>query len=231
MPTSITATDTASASLVPEWISAISSAAGVILALVALIVTVRQVVITARQIRGTAEQEARNSEERTRPYVSIDIVPSLAGGQATDLVVTNQGRATARGVRVEVKGHTFGELSPGDVIGPALGRLLRHGFDLAPGTRKRFYWHIPASPSATPSGDLGAPDSGVATVAYSWQAADDRPEKSFQEHLEYDLTDLMKLAPVPWTGPKASSGAVDEHVKNAVHGIRAIAQNVGEQNR
>lgn len=221
----------ASATLLPEWISAISTAAGVLLALVALIVTFRQVWLTAGQIRDTARQEARNSEDRTRPYLSLDIVPSLAGKPAIDLVVSNPGRSTARNIKVGVDGHDFGPLSDRDKIGPALGRLFEHGFDLAPGTRRRFFWHFPASPSSSPSGEHGAPSRGSLRATYGWQAGDDRPERAFEERIDYNAEDLMILAPIPWTGPKASSDAEDESVQNIVHSLRALAQNVGESNR
>lgn len=221
----------ASATELPEWISAVSTTAGVLLALVALILTFRQVRLTANQIRDTARQEAQNSEDRTRPYVSLDIVPSLAGKPAIDLVVSNPGRSTARDVRVEVAGHDFGPLTDQDKVGPALGRLFEHGFDLAPGTRRRFFWHFPASPSSTPSGEQGAPSKGSLRATYVWQAVNDRPERAFEEHFDYNVEDLMVLAPAPWTGPRASSDAADEGLQNMINSLRAVAQNIGERNR
>ena len=119
-------------------------------------------------------------------------------------------------------------MSEGDVVGPALGRLLEHGFDLAPGTRRRFFWHFPASPSSTPSGEQGAPAMGSIRTSYVWQPANDRPERSFEEQFDYNVGDLMILAPVPWTGPTASN---DQGTKNIVHSIRAVAHNVAENNR
>lgn len=40
-------------------------------------------------MRGAALREAQDSEDRTRPYVGMDIVPGLAGSPTFDIVIEN----------------------------------------------------------------------------------------------------------------------------------------------
>ena len=221
-----------SESLAP-WIGANAPSLGVILAALAIIVTCVQVGLTSAQVRKTAKREADNSEAQTRPYIGMDVVPSLAGPPVFDLVIENFGKTTARQVLVTLEGSGFGAQSEGDEIGPALGRLFSVPFDLSPTARRRFFWRMPATENATPAGDLGTPLAGELKVSYAWEPDEGRPAHHYQERLRYDLSEYPKLTPIASTGARAagSSSQDSAQMKNLAHILSAIATHIGELRR
>lgn len=219
----------ASADAAPEWVSAIAAAAGVIVAIVAIVFAGWQLKLTARQLRETALREAQNSDDQTRPYVFADFVMSLAGPPIIDVVIENSGRTVAREIKMRLVGDGFGAQSASDTIGPTLGRLFDAGFDLAPGARRRLMWRLPDQPNAEPRGDMGAPASVAVVLNYKWEPGKGRSPQEFEEHLAYDLTDYLKVAPIPFQGERASGN--DETTRNAVNALRAIAQHTAEARR
>lgn len=216
--------------LLPSWISALATAAGVLVAAVAIGLTLLQVSQTAKQLRDNADREARDSEERTRPYVWVDVAPSLAGSPAVDVVVRNTGHTTARNVRLSVTDAPFTARFEGDAITPTMGRAFSEGFDLAPAAHRRYYWHFPANENAAPSGQMGAPASGEIVLQYQWRPDASEAVRDYEERYRYNLDDLLRLAPVPFSGSDAGAGG-DPVERNMVHALRAIARNLGEGNR
>jgi len=199
-------------------------------ACVAIALTLVQVRATAKELRENARREANDSEERTRPYLSVDVVPSLAGVPAVDVVLVNSGRTAARDVRLEVVGAPFEERFAGDQITPAMGRAFASGFDIAPASRRRYYWHFPATPTASPSGEMGAPAVGEILLRYQWRPEGDAAIRHYEERYSYNLADLLRLTPVPFSGSRADTGS-NRFERNVEHALRAIAQNVGNRNR
>jgi hypothetical protein len=219
------------ADLAPSWIEAIATLVGVVVALVAIVFTVVQLRLTSRQMRETAIQEAQNSEARTRPYVGIDIVPGIAGAGSMDIIIENHGRTTARSIRVNLVGDSFQPQSQGDVIGEALGRLFAASFDLAPGARRRMFWQIPADKDSSPRGHMGTPIAGSIAFDYDWDPGDGRPVRNYEDSIQYDLTEYLKLIPLPSTGSTVQGASAETHSKNLLHVLRAIAANVAEIRR
>jgi hypothetical protein len=213
----------------PDWIQAYAAGIGVIVALVALLLTLTQVRLTGRQLREASEQQVRDSEAQTRPYVGADVVTSLFGSPMFDLVIHNYGKTTARGVKLRLVENTFSAKSQYDEIGPALGRLFAEPFDLAPGSRRRVLWLIPDSKNAEPRGDMGAPVADELILVYGWDSDGIRPERSYTEHYSYDLSEYAKLVPSPNTGPKATGAGSSE--KNIAHALRALTEHVAELRR
>lgn len=210
--------------LLPDWITVIATVGAVVVAALAIWPA-------ARQVRLAASMDARDSEERTRPYVSVDLVPSVAGPPAIDAVIENCGKSTAGNVQVSLVGREFVALSEGDELGPALGRLFAEGFDLPPGARRRVYWHMPAQSNSVPPGALGAPESAEIVVTYTWEPNGERDPKKYSERLRYSTDDVSRLRPVPKSGSTASGSGIDAQVKNAVHALHAIAEHLGELRR
>jgi hypothetical protein len=225
----LTAAAAPTSDLLPAWIDAVAAAVGVLVAIAALVFAYSQIRQTAKQMRLTAVREAQDSEERTRPYVGIDLVPGLGGSPSFDIVIENFGQTTARDIHVALAGAEFAAQSPEDEVGPALGRLFEVGFDLAPRARRRIFWRFPADEHSTPSGDMGAPVSGEVTARYSWNPGGDREQRTYEERLRYDLTEYPKLTPMAERGAKANGP--DAEAKNLVHAVRAIATHVGELRR
>lgn len=217
----------ASPELIPDWITAVATVGAVVVAAAAIWPAARQVRLAAEQAQKTAARDAQDSEERTRPYVSVDLVPGVAGSSSVDAVIENYGKSTARDIRLSLADREFGALSEGDRVGPALGRLFAAGFDLPPGGRRRIFWHMPARPSANPPGALGAPQDAEVVVAYGWTPSDGRTRREYSERLRYNLDDVLSITPVPDTGPKAAGSGIDVEAKNVVHSLRAVAQHLG----
>lgn len=222
-----------SADLVPTWISAVATSVGVIVAGVAILLTYKQVRLTAQQMRESAQREAQNSEDQTRPYIGLDLVPGLAGSPTFDIVITNFGNTTARDVRLALVDDEFRQQSEADQIGPALGRLFSAGFDLAPGAKRRIFWRFPDQEGSEPRGDMGAPLTGEIRTTYSWAPGRREPIREYEERLRYDLSEYPKLTPIPSGGSTSPSRPGDNAalLKNAVHALRAIAGHIGELRR
>lgn len=204
-----------------------------IVAVIAIVLTYVQIRRTAGQVRASAVREAQDSEARTRPYVSLDIVPGLAGRPTFDVVIANSGATTARNVRLRLADHDFAKQSEHDEIGPALGELLASGFDLAPGARRRLLWRIPDDENTEPRGAVGAPISDVIRFTYAWDPRDGRPPRYYEDQLGYDLTQYPLLTPAPSRGATAQGSPADQNLqlRNLIHALRAIADHVGELRR
>jgi len=217
--------------LVATWVTAIATTCGIAIAGAALIAAAISIIQTGRQMRSTARNETANSDALTRPYVGVDIVPSIAGQGAMDIVFENHGRAVARDIAVSLVNDEFRSQSDQDEIGPALGRLFASPFDLAPGARRRVFWRMPADELATPSGDIGTPIAGEVAIEYAWDPRDGREAQRYSDSIRYDLTEYPKLTPLPGAGSQARAGAEQEIEQNAVHALRAIARSIGELSR
>lgn len=219
------------ADLLPAWIEAIATAVGVVVAIVAIALAYAQLRQTTAQVRRASAQEAQDSEEQTRPYIGVDLVPGLAGHSIFDIVIENYGHSTARDVTLDLDADEFKAQSAMDEIGPALGRFFSQGFDLAPGARRRVFWRLPDSESKSPRGDFGAPEAGQILIRYSWQPGDLRAIRRYEDHLRFDLSEYPNLAPRPSAGRESTEIGAAAAIKNVVHALRAIAEHVGELRR
>jgi hypothetical protein len=213
----------------PDWIQAVAAIIGIIVASIAVLLTLTQIRLTGRQLREASDQQVRDSEAQTRPYLGVDVVTSLFGSPMFDLVIENFGKTTARGVRLSLANNQFVAKSESDEIGPALGRLFEKPFDLAPGSRRRILWLIPDSINAEPRGDMGAPVADEINVNYRWDSDGTRPQRVYVERFSYDLSEYAKLVPAPNTGPKSSG--TGSHEKNIAHALRALTEHIAELRR
>ena len=114
---------TDNADVVVAW----TTIAGVAVALLAALAAVRQLAMIRR-----------DSHERTRPYVQLDVIPGLQGPGSWDLIVENRGASTAH--EVVVDGGVFKPLDAEDHIAPVIGQYLKTPKTLVPGARRRVMW-------------------------------------------------------------------------------------------
>lgn len=80
----------------------------------------------------------KDSHERTRPYVQLDVVPGLQGLGRWDLIIENRGASTALSVVVD-----GGEYAPQDAKDHIVGELAKYLLEpktLVPGARRRVMW-------------------------------------------------------------------------------------------
>ncbi|MCY7289460.1 MAG: hypothetical protein LH624_14750, partial [Cryobacterium sp.] len=94
------------------------------------------------------------------------------------------------------------------------------------------FWRLPGSANSVPSGDMGAPVSAEIVANYRWETDGDGSARSYEERLRYDLSEYAKLAPLGRQGAASTNSNTDSsNLKNAVHALRAIAENVAELRR
>lgn len=219
-----------SSGLVAAWIEAIATVVAVLVAAAAAWFAYRQIRLTGRQMRDSAEQQARDSEERTRPYIGAEFAPSISGPRGYDILIVNHGQTAARGVQIRLTDGNFEAQSPSDQVSPALADLFRVGFDLAPGARMRLLWRLPDSPYSTPRGDMGAPAEAELAISYGWQP-DCGAGRAYTDHIRYDLDTLQHLWMAPHAGSNVAGSSMETHAKNAELALRAIVGNIAELRR
>lgn len=223
------------ATLLPTWIGALATAAGVLVAIGAVLFTYRQVRLTAEQLRRASVQAAQDSEDRTRPYVAMNIVPSIASNGGLDLVLTNTGTTAATNVRFELLNAQFGLSDDDTHVGPGLREFFSTPFELAPGARMRLFWHLPesAADQSDKPGAMGAPGTGEVKATYSRDVDGQPGAREYVTKHRYDFTLWPKITPQGWTG-STNQGKSDDpitHLKNINFGLRAIAHHLGETTR
>lgn len=223
------------AMLLPTWIGALATAVGVLVAIAAILLTYRQVRLTAEQLRAASKQAAQDSEDRTRPYVAMNIVPSIASSGALDLVVTNTGATAATNVRFELLNAEFGLSDDDTRVGPDLRSFFSTPFELAPGARMRLFWHLPESAAdrSDKPGAMGAPVTGELRATYGRDVDGQPGTHEYVTKHHYDFTLWPKITPQAWTG-KTNEGSPSDpltHLKNINFGLRAIAHHLGETTR
>ncbi|WP_159622718.1 hypothetical protein [Ruania rhizosphaerae] len=198
------------------WVAAIAAAVTALATIGLLVGAVGTLTSARRQLsllRAQAEREGR-------PYVVAEVVPGFHGAGSWDLIVRNYGRTSARQITYTVEGLT--KKNPEDHIATPLASYLESERWLAPGARERVMWrHDPAK---------GITESGVdarSTVRVRYR---DELGTPFSDTFVFDTGVLGAIAPVPTTGPEATSGA-DKPMRNLAHALRAIASHIGELRR
>lgn len=153
--------------LTPDWLTALSAVASASLTLLLLIMAFsawRASVQSVHASREANEQARRDSIEQTRPNVYVEVIPSLAGGTATDIRITNAGNSSARELRLEFVGRT---LPVDDLISAAILDLFNTGRTLPPHCRMRAIWNITPLMDLPDSEGLGMPHDGAIRVSYT----------------------------------------------------------------
>lgn len=206
---------------------AVCSIIGTVAVMVTLIFTWRQIKLAAQQILQASQQAKQESEDRNRPYVSAQVVPSLAGMGAWDLQIRNTGGTTAKEIKIRlVKGEYIkGKNSKDHEICKRIVKSINTSFDLQPNTRLRIYWSF-YSPE-TEKVEVGAPLQGIIEITYHWH--DDSIDKPYQERIPYDCKTL--LIPASGTGTKRKGEDSKTVLINIEHALRSISSNIGELNR
>lgn len=213
--------------LAATWLTAIATVVGVVIAGAAFVAAALAVVQTGRQMRAAARTETENSDAQTRPYVGVDIGPGIAPAPSFDIVIRNHGKTTARDIRINLLDGEFGTRGGDEMFGPAQARVFAVPFDLAPGAHRRLLWQVLASKSASRPHNIGAPDAGEIGITYRWEPGDGREARSYSDSIRYDLRDYPALIVIPGTGGKTDGRTTEDHLKNTVNALRAIASHVG----
>lgn len=169
----------------------------------------------------TLNQTRKNSIDQTRPYVYVQVTPSIAGESAYDLIVQNSGQSTAKDLVI-----TCPEFPKNpDHIAEAVGRLLGRQLVLPPGTRIRSFWHFSGKNEQwnDKEGDLGLPPVAHVHVSYSG------PDGTYTDIFPVDIG-VYAMTPVGARGrdvpPGLSDSETDLHKM-----LAAIAGNISNLGR
>lgn len=189
----------------------------------ALGVSAWQIYLASKQMRETSKQSKQESEDRNRPYISMDVVPGLGGVGCWDLKISNTGGSPARDISISLLHDHFLSDEDGSYLKEKLEAFCSTQFDLMPGASRRIYWSIY---SADESRVLeGAPLKGVISARYSWKN-DSKIIADYEDNLPYDCENAP--IPAPSTGSKREGKFEAESLKNIEYALRSISHQIGE---
>ena len=164
----------------------------------------------------------KQMRDDARPFVVVDVVPSLHGPGAWDLTLHSTGRSTARRVRITTEPSSWDPLDPSDDITAPLLKYLGTERDLPPGARHRVMWRGTTSGN----GHAGAPPAATVTVIY-----EDDAKNTYKDDFTFDIDVLAEISPVPTEGPRVGNSEKGQELRNIDRAIRTLAQHLGELRR
>lgn len=174
---------------------------------------------------GQLRMIRRDSRERTRPYVQVDVVPGLQGPGFWDLIVENKGASGAYDVTVEV-----GALPPADAadhIVEPLEAFLSSPRVLVPGARRRVMWAMQVNGERA-----GVLEAKLVKVRY-YDLGNAR--KQFRKRAiteEFLLEDCTALAAGAYPAPiVGSTSSRSDDLKDLNLAVRTLNTHVGELRR
>lgn len=211
-----------------DWVAAISAATTAVLTLVLVIAalwSLKAALKTLGASREANEQTERDSIERTRPYVFVEIVPGLAGIATYDLVIRNTGLSAAR--RVTLQFNPWPEAI--DDIAEKVRTLMATPRDVPPGSSLRSVWHLGTAEGETftdGTTEAGMPLAGSITVHYD---SDEPKRDPYTETYPFDVN-TAGLWPTPAAGPDAK-GFENKRDRLFYKALQALTNQVGELRR
>ncbi|WP_434619692.1 hypothetical protein [Arthrobacter sp. A5] len=202
-----------------EW-----TAAGSTLTAIATIALVVAAIWAGRTALNTLKQQQKDSYAAWRPYLTVQVLPSLAGAPNFDLVIENVGGSPALGI--EISSTDFPNKM--DKVSESIRDLFKVVTFLGRGARTRNYWRLEVAKGSTWSDNttdpVGMPQSASLTVRYH-----DLEGKKFEDEFVVD-TNIYKLAPLPADGPNPIDSLSDAE-KDLHQMLAVIAVAIGEHRR
>lgn len=180
-------------------------------------------------------QMERDSREQSRPYVTAQILPGLAGITTWDLKITNTGRTAARHLTMDydqwpTKNEGGGEaLETWDSLSRGLHTMFTTPRTLAPGASLRVMWLLDRGPDedierSDPPKGLGK--TGVISLSYR---SDDPKAGTYNDSFEVMIENSGSW-PVPEDGPNPPEG-LGKLAKRADELMQVLIRRVGELGR
>lgn len=152
----------------------------------------RAATMSANAAREENEQARRDSIERTRPYVFVEVLPGLAGVTTWDLRVTNSGQSAAR----ELVIHYDRWPEDLDDVATAVRDMFETPRTLPPRCSIRVIWRLEGNfTDGTIAAGLGR--EGQITVDYT---SDDPESPKYSDRFDV-MIDKAGLWPVGESGP------------------------------
>lgn len=158
--------------------------------------TARSTLLASKRASEAAEaandQARRDSMERTRPFVYVDIIPGLAGSGHYDIKIWNSGRSAARAVTLDYDSWP----QPEDDVTARVRTLFETPRTIPPRSAVRSMWRLTGNFSDGTT-VAGLPTTGRITANYT---SDDPSQPHYTDYFDV-LVDSAGLWPVPEAGP------------------------------
>ena len=166
-----------------------------------------------------------DSAERTRPYVYVEVLPSIAGTPTWDVRIRNTGQSAARAVRITPVTWPTRD----DLVIDSLRELCETPLTLPPTCSIRAVWRIgPPREGETVEGPQEMGMDERVRVRIEYLGGEGEAAESFSEEFEL-LTRGTGLWPVPEDGPEPT-GLKGDLRKFYLLG-QALARRIGEISR
>jgi hypothetical protein len=138
------------------------------------------------------EQARLDSIERTRPYVFVEIAPSLAGRQSYDIRIRNAGQSAARDLRLEY------DRWPDEIddVATSVRQLFATPRTLPPGCSIRALWRLEGQ-FTDGTNEAGLGKTGRISVRYTGAS----PELNYTDTFDVQIAE-SGLWPAPEEGPR-----------------------------
>jgi len=147
---------------------------------------------SAEAARAANEQARLDSQERTRPYVWVEVVPGLSGPEAYDVRIANTGKSAARQLRFQYDSWP----EPLDDVATKVRELFDTPRTLPPACSIRSFWRL-EGPFDDGTSEAGMGKHGTIRVSYT---SDDPAHPEYQDSFDVIL-DKSGLWPVGEHGP------------------------------
>lgn len=142
-------------------------------------------ILAFKQLR----QMKNDSFDRSRPYVAVQVIPSIGGRASYDLLVHNLGSSRAHSMTMKLIEPI--QLEHSDEFSEAIGKVFSRERSLVPGERIRLYWRLGLEEGHTWADEegeaatraLGMPERTLVQVDYR-----DERGNSFSEQFWLDTT-------------------------------------------
>ncbi|MFL0420191.1 hypothetical protein [Micrococcus luteus] len=163
--------------------------------------------------KATLEQMQRDSRSQTRPYLSAELAPSIAGSPAWDLVIRNTGRSSARSVYGTLDATPEGPYDP--VVWSVRNELAAER-TIVPGSSLRLFWF------------LGDREKGMTVDSAIGFAAERVLSLSYRDEEGNQYTDQFPLrvdgsTPAPSKGPLSrNAGPMERRLSDIVGAIGSL---------
>lgn len=143
--------------------------------------------------KKTLDQMKSDSAAQARPYVHPQIVPSIGGAGAWDLIIKNKGNSAARNLRA-----TASDWPENDKVTDDLRTVFDRERILPPGSTIRQYWYLGTRETGQNTGfDIGT----ELTLSYT----DAEGNKEFADTFHLDINEF-KMTPMGASGVTLEQG-------------------------
>lgn len=210
-----------------DQLSAWSTFATAVLTILLLVVAVWAAYIAIKTMKASQdasiaaleanEQARRDSIEQTRPYVFVEIVPSLVGTGSYDIRVANVGKSSARDLTMSFSNWP----EKMDDVAEKVKTLFDKPRTLPPRCSIRSIWRLTGN-FTDGTKEAGSTDHGTITVYYT---SDDPSKPEYIDEFDFDIENAG-LWPVADAGPDAVG--LDKNVRPFYRLGQTIAKHLGE---